>query len=103
MFENVVCLKQPTVTVIQAIHPVLGAVTIFDRGEYITYGLPGRVAAPHGRTLIGQKSRLPLVIYDFAAAPALAEQGVDNTAGMAYGNHVADWCNRLIDQARLSV
>ena len=103
MFENILPFKgQTAVTVIHAIHPKLGAVAIFDSGEYVEFGKPA-IQYPHGPSLIGAKSRKPRVLFDFSVAPLLSEQGVDITGGLAYGHHVADWCNRLIDQARLGL
>lgn len=103
MFGDVKILRpMPQFAVLNAIHPVLGAMVIFDAGEHIEYGKPD-LPYIHGRTLIGCKSRKSRVLFDFSVSPMLAETKVDIKGERSYGHHVADWCNHIIDRARLDV
>lgn len=99
-FKNVIPLKAPTHDVIHVVHPIIGCMTIHDCGEFLAWGSPA-VVGTYGKTLIGQKSRKPRVIFDYTMWPVLAGVGVDISDPVGHGDAVAAWCNDIITKHRL--
>lgn len=86
-------------TAIHAIHPVIGAMLVYDAGELLEWGTPTGGGL---KSLIGQHSRKTRALYDHAMWPIMAGHNrLDINDVVSDGNAVAAWCNDLILQSRL--